>query len=258
MGLNIIIFQKNNITNSYALIVEGYNYSAAPATKTIVPFSSTITEPSLLVNYLNDTEYNLIIYDWSKTLNDGQLASLLASLINNIAVTPWDVAYLGKWSDTCSKYSVLNDADYQPFILVNGSDPVGFNAALLTPAFSIKLKNKINANPVNKYKSINYVINEIASEEATKYVAFSPNLFVYDPLYNSVDDNVTYYAKTQECVSFNSQVTPPSDNALTIFWILLIILSVCVILWILFNSKSFGVTRKINSSKELTTKTYDL
>lgn len=254
MGLNIIIFQKNNITNSYALVVQSYNYGAT-ATKTIVPFSSTTTDPSLLVNYLNDSDYNLIIYDWSKTLNDGQLEGFLTTLINTASsVLPWDVAYLGKWSDTCSKYNVINNVDYQPFIIVNGSDPVGFNAVLLKPSFSLLLKNKINTNPVNKYKSINYVINEVSSEEGNiNYIAFSPNLFVYDPLYNSVDDNVTYFAKTQECVSFNSQVTPPSDNALMIFWILLIILLVCVILWILFNSKSFGV-----QGKELTSKTYDL
>jgi hypothetical protein len=246
MGLNIIIFQKNNITNSYALVVEGYNYGVT-AVKTIVPFNSTTTDPSLLVNYLNDSDYNLVIYDWSKTLNDSQLDGILSTLINNINIVPWNVAYLGKWSDTCSKYAVLNDVDYQPFTLVNGSDPVGFNAVFLTPAFSTSLKTKINSNPVNKYKSINYVINEISSEETVKYVAFSPNLFLYDPLYNSVDDNVTYFAKTQECVSFNSQVTPPSDNALIIFWILLIILGVCILLWLLFNSKSFGIKDKNTS-----------
>ena len=85
------------------------------------------------------------------------------------------------------------------------------------------------------------MIQEISIDETVKYIAYSPNLFVYDPLYNAVDDSVTFYAKTQECVSFNSQVTPPNDNALTIFWILLIIVGVCIILWLMLSSRGFGL-----------------
>jgi len=103
-----------------------------------------------------------------------------------------------------------------------------------------QLKDKIETSS-KTYGSINYDIQEIGIDENVKYISFSPNLFVYDPLYNAVDDNVTFYAKTQECVSFNSQVTPPNDNALTIFWILLIIIGVCIILWLMLSSRGFGL-----------------
>jgi hypothetical protein len=245
MGLNVIVFQKNNSTNVYSDKVKNYNYGTG-VTKNIINFNANYTDPTLLVNsgYFNTSDNNLIIYDWSATLNDGQLESLLITLMNtSSSVLPWDVAYLGKWSDTCSKYSVENDIDYLPFTIVNGTDPIGFNAVLLKPAFSAKLQTQINSKGENKYNSINYVIQEIALEETVNFVAFSPNLFVYDPLYNAVDDSVTFFTKTQECVSFNSQVTPPSDNALTIFWILLIILVVCILLWILINSKTFGIPK---------------
>jgi len=205
--------------------------------------SNPQSDPTLLAPVLNTTAYNLVIYDWSMTLKNNDLATLINSTIT-LNTTPgnvFDVAYLGKWSDTCSKYTTLYTTGFEPFTIVGGTDPVGFNALLLTPSFSQKLKDKITAPDAKVYGSINYVIQEIAIDETVKYIAFSPNLFVYDPLYNAVDDNVTFYAKTQECVSFNSQVTPPSDNALTIFWILLIIVGVCIILWLMLSSRGFGL-----------------
>lgn len=243
MNLNIIIFQKTNDT-SYKDRVETYNYVSAPNTKTtvVIPPSTSESDPTLLAPQLNVTDYNLVIYDWSITLKNDTLATLIDSTIN-LNTTPgnvFDVAYLGKWSDTCAKYTTLYNTGFTPFTIVGGTDPVGFNALLLTPSFSQKLKDKITTSS-KVYGSINYVIQEIAIDETVKYIAFSPNLFVYDPLYNAVDDNVTFYAKTQECVSFNSQVTPPTDNALTIFWILLIIVGVCIILWLMLSSRGFGL-----------------
>ena len=125
MGLNVIVFQKNNSTNVYSDKVKNYNYGTG-ATINVINFNVNYTDPTLLVNsgYFNTSDTNLIIYDWSATLNDGQLDSLLVTLIG----ASWDVAYLGKWSDTCSKYNVENDVDYIPFTIVNGTDPIGFNA----------------------------------------------------------------------------------------------------------------------------------
>jgi hypothetical protein len=246
MNLNVIIFQKTSDI-SYKDRVDSYNYVTVPNTKTtvIIQPDTSKTDPTLLAPELVNSNYNLIIYDWSMTLKNDSLASLISSTIN-LNTTPgnvFDVAYLGKWSDTCSKYTTLYTTGFEPFTIVGGTDPVGFNALLLTPDFSQKLKDKINASNPNTYNSINYVIQEIAVDETVKYIAYSPNIFIYDPLYNTVDDNVTFYAKTQECVSFNSQVTPPNDNALTIFWILLIIVGVCIILWLMLSSRGFGLGR---------------
>ena len=240
MSLNVIIFQKTSDT-SYKDRVEAYSYGVHTTEE--IPPSTTESDPTLLAPNLNPSVYNLVIYDWSMTLKNDSLATLISSTIN-LNTTPgnvFDVAYLGKWSDTCAKYTTLYTSGFEPFTVVGGTDPVGFNAVLLTPTFSEKLKNKINASNPNTYNSINYVIQEIAVDETVKYIAYSPNIFIYDPLYNAVDDNVTFYAKTQECVSFNSQVTPPNDNALTIFWILLIIVGVCIILWLMLSSRGFGL-----------------
>ena len=244
MNLNEIIFQKTTDT-SYKDRVAAYNYVVAPNTKTsvVIPPSTTESDPTLLAPQLSTTDYNLVIYDWAMTLKNDTLASLISSTLA-LNTTPdeiFNVAYLGKWSDTCSKYTTLYNSGFEPFTIVGGTDPVGFNALLLTPSFSEKLKTKITSSNPNTYNSINYVIQEISIDETVKYIAYSPNLFVYDPLYNAVDDNVTFYAKTQECVSFNSQVTPPTDNALTIFWILLIIVGVCIILWLMLSSRGFGL-----------------
>jgi hypothetical protein len=244
MNLNVIIFQKTSDT-SYKDRVAAYNYVTAPNTKTTVVIQpdTSKTDPTLLAPALVTSDYNLIIYDWSMTLKNDSLSDLIDKTVT-LNTTPgnvFDVSYLGKWSDTCSKYTTLYTTGFEPFTIVGGTDPVGFNALLLTPSFSQKLKDKINASNPNTYNSINYVIQEIAIDQTVKYIAYSPNIFIYDPLYNTVDDNVTFYAKTQECVSFNSQVTPPNDNALTIFWILLIIVGVCIILWLMLSSRGFGL-----------------
>jgi hypothetical protein len=247
MILKVIIFQKTSDT-SYKERVENYNYVSAPNTKEVIVIppsmdSNPKSDPTLLAPQLSTTDYNLVIYDWSLTLKNNDLATLISNTIN-LNTTPgnvFDVAYLGKWSDTCAKYTTLYTTNFEPFTIVGGTDPVGFNALLLSPSFSEKLNQKITAPGAKTYGSINYVIQEIAIDETVKYIAYSPNLFVYDPLYNAVDDNVTFYAKTQECVSFNSQVTPPNDNALTIFWILLIIVGVCIILWLMLSSRGFGL-----------------
>ncbi len=243
MNLNVIIFQKTS-DDTYKTRVESYNYVSAPNTKNIIviPPSTTQSDPTLLAPELSTSDYNLVIYDWSMTLKNDTLSTLISNTIA-LNTTPdeiFNVAYLGKWSDTCAKYTTLYNTGFEPFTIVGGTDPVGFNAVLLTPTFSQKLKDKITSSS-KIYGSINYVIQEIAIDETVKYIAYSPNLFIYDPLYNAVDDNVTFYAKTQECVSFNSQVTPPNDNALTIFWILLIIVGVCIILWLMLSSRGFGL-----------------
>lgn len=243
MSLNVIIFQKTS-DNSYKDRVAAYNYASPPVIPVVIPPSTDSnpkSDPTLLAPQLNTSVYNLVIYDWSLTLKNDTLASLINSTIAlNTPDNVFDVAYLGKYSDTCAKYTTLYTTTFEPFTIVGGTDPVGFNALLLSPSFSVKLKTKIETSS-KTYGSINYVIQEISIDETVKYIAYSPNLFVYDPLYNAVDDNVTFYAKTQECVSFNSQVTPPNDNALTIFWILLIIVGVCIILWLMLSSRGFGL-----------------
>jgi hypothetical protein len=241
MSLNVIIFQKATDNTSYKDRVASYNYGAHTTVE--IPPSTTESDPTLLAPKLNTSVYNLVIYDWSMTLKNDSLAGLIDKTVT-LNTTPgnvFDVAYLGKWSDTCAKYTTLYTIEFTPFTIVGGTDPVGFNAVLLTPSFSQKLQDKIYASNPNTYNSINYVIQEIAIDQTVKYIAYSPNIFIYDPLYNAVDDNVTFYSKTQECVSFNSQVTPPTDNALTIFWILLIIVGVCIILWLMLSSKGFGL-----------------
>lgn len=242
MSLNVIIFQKTSDT-SYKDKVEAYNYSSPVSHTTVVIPPSTESDPTLLAPQLDTSKFNLVIYDWSMTLKNDTLATLISDTIalNTTPDEVFNVAYLGKYSDTCAKYTTLYNTGFEPFTIVGGTDPVGINAILLTPSFSQTLKDKITAPDAKIYGSINYVIQEIAIDETVKYIAYSPNLFIYDPLYNAVDDNVTFYTKTQECVSFNSQVTPPSDNALTIFWILLIIVAVCIILWLMLSSRGFGL-----------------
>ena len=241
MNLNVIIFQKTT-DPAYKDKVAAYNYASPPVTPVVIPPSSTESDPTLLAPKLDTSKYNLVIYDWSLTLKNDTLSDLISDTIalNSTPDEIFNVAYLGKYSDTCAKYTTLYNTGFGPFTIVGGTDPVGFNALLLTPSFSQKLKDKIETSS-KTYGSINYVIQEIGIDENVKYISFSPNLFVYDPLYNAVDDNVTFYAKTQECVSFNSQVTPPNDNALTIFWILLIIIGVCIILWLMLSSRGFGL-----------------
>ena len=252
MPIKVIIFQKTS-DDDYKNRVLGYNYPAGTTTQVIQAYdtSTTSTDPTLLKDALDTTAgvFNLIIYDWSMTLNNSNLSTYLTYLVG---LTTWDVAYLGKWSDTCSKYTTVDtNATLAPYTLVGGTDPIGFNAVLLNPTLSADLKNKLSGTKI--YNSINYAIQEINIDKEVKYVAFSPNLFVYDPMYNAVDNSVTYFIKTQECVSFNSQVTPPSDNALTIFWILLIILGVCVILWLLLSSRGFGLGKmEVAKSGEMT------
>jgi hypothetical protein len=244
MSLNVIIFQKTT-DETYKNRVASYNYASPAITPVVIPpsmDSNPKSDPTLLADQLVINKYNLVIYDWSITLKNDDLATLISATIalNTTPGNVFDVAYLGKYSDTCAKYTTLYTTEFTPFTIVGGTDPVGFNALLLTPSFSQKLKDKIETSS-KTYGSINYVIQEIGIDETIKYISYSPNLFVYDPLYNAVDDNVTFYAKTQECVSFNSQVTPPTDNALTIFWILLIIIGVCIILWLMLSSRGFGL-----------------
>jgi len=234
MSINLIIISRNPDASAYIQNIKDYNIAPIGDTNIIYPDSNNY-ETTLILPLLDETKYNLIIYDWSTTQNVN-----LNSIINDIITTKtFDLVYLGKYLDTCNKY--LTNSNIQNITFVSGTEPIGFNAVLLSPTFTGKLKTEMQTN---SYYSIIYAIQNISFNSSVAYFALSPNLFVYNPLYNQIDASKAYGAKTEECQPFTSQITPPSDNQLEVFWIIVIILAIALILWFLVGFTTFGIKSK--------------
>jgi hypothetical protein len=185
-NIDVIIIQKQTTTNDYVSRIQGFNLETAgggTGTVNVIQPTNSSSEVQELLNLgLNTSVYNLIIYEWSDCILPNN--SDIYSVINNIIISTnvWDINYLGKWMDTCNKYSTTFDSG--KFNIVANSEPVGFNAVLLTPAMTQKLVTKLTGST---YTSINYALQDIGIDQTIVYNAVSPNLFTYDPLYNTVD-----------------------------------------------------------------------
>jgi hypothetical protein len=239
-NIDVIIIQKQTITNDYVTRIQGYNLqTAAGGTGTvsvILPTSSSSEVQEFLALTPNTTRYNLIIYEWSDCIlpNNSDIYSVINDIVTSTGA--WDVNYLGKWMDTCNKYSSIFESG--KFNIVANSEPVGFNAVLLTPSMTQKLVTKLTGS---SYNSINYALQDIGIDEDIIYNAVSPNLFTYDPLYNTVDLSKIYNVKSNECIGTTSEVTPPSDNDLTFFWILLLIIGISLLIWFIVTTHKESV-----------------
>lgn len=229
MSINLIIISRYSNTQ-FVNHVQSLNLAPVGDTNIIYPTDDTY-ETSLVIPYLRTDMYNLIIYDWSTTLSTTYNAD-----IATILTSSFDLVYLGKYLDTCNMYNL--DKNISNFSLVKGTNPIGFNAVLLSGDFTNRLIPKLQTGD---YYSIAYAIAEMNITETVVEFATSPNIFVYNPLYNSIDLSKSYNVKTTECQGITSQVIPPSDNNLLIFWIILIIIGVCLIIWMLLNFTSFGI-----------------
>lgn len=232
----IIISRYNNteyINNINSYFSSGYN------SVTVNP-TETNYETTLVSANLDISKYNLIIYDWSFSQNTSP-----STIVNDlISAAGFDLIYLGKFLDTCSKYSVQSNVGSAPSMnIVSGTDPIGFNAILISPDFAGRLQSFINAN-ANKYYSLSYALNDLAISETYIRYAISPNLFVYNPLYNSIDESQAYSVKTTECEPLNSQINPPDDSNLMIFWIIIIIIITCLIILFIVNFTPLGKRKK--------------
>jgi hypothetical protein len=237
MSINLIIISRYSNTN-YIDNIKSYNLALEANTNIIYP-TDTQYETSLIIPYLKTDMFNLIIYDWSTTFS-----SNVSDDVNQILTNTFDVVYLGKYLDTCNNYSVSKSIDN--FSLVTGTDPVGFNAVLITGDFANKMIPYLQSG---KYYTIAYTIGDMSIETTVNSFAVSPNMFVYNPLYNSIDTSKSFSVKTMECQGLNSQINPPSDNNLTIFWIILIIIGVCFIIWAMLIYTPLGINiDKFNKS----------
>lgn len=241
-SINVIILQKSTDA-SYSSTVSGYfiDGGGITYTKTTVDISGGEIETTAIKNSIDTTAgvFNIIIYDWSVCITPSNINAILLEIIA-LGVSSWNVAYLGKWMDNCTKYSHLADSIANTNIeYVVNSEPLGFNAVLLDHDTSLALYNFIDTNP--SYNSINYALQEIGiTQPSTTFIATSPNLFTYGPLYNTTDTSKTYAVKTQECSLTNSEINPPSDNNLTFFWILLLVLGTGLIIWFILTSRQEG------------------
>lgn len=244
-------------TSFYINRIKNYEIGYDSSSYTVITPNNSQSETSLLISSgaLNRTAgwYNLIIYDWAMTtIGNAEIKSIVESILNlNQSTNPWGVAYLGKFMDTCTKYNpFLETGSSDQFDLVENSEPAGFNAVLLTHDMTELLYSSLTSTDV-VYYSINYALQDIGIDNTSiKYIALSPNLFTYDPLFNKVDISKIYSVKTNECVSTTTEVTPPSDNDLTFFWILLLVIGVGLIIWFIITSQ--------HESAKIKSKSYDV
>ena len=247
MTINLIIISRYNTNEenqTFIDYIKSLNLTTPENTSVVYP-SDTLYETNLIAPLLKieDGFYNLIIYDWSKTLlNEADINGAITGILTN----EFDIVYLGKYLDTCSNYSPLNNISGTSSTLVTGTDPIGFNALIMSKNFSNNIKPYFESS---KYYSVSYAINNYKIDNTVIDFATSPNLFVYNPLYNSVDLSNVYNIKSTECQGLMSQLVPPSDNDLLIFWVIIIIIGICLIFWIILNFTSFGVSIKENKIK---------
>ncbi len=235
-AINLIIISRYENTD-FLNTVQGYNLENSGTVTVINQPTNGLDEVTQVRAALNASMTNLIIYDWSVTL-EADPSAQVQSIIGSVTA---DLVYLGKFLDTCSKYAI--QSNISNFNIVSGTEPVGFNAILMTPSFTGSLISFLDAN-VNKYYSLAYILLEMNISNPYTSYAVSPNLFVYNPMYNSIDTSNSYSVKTTECEPITTEIVPPSDNSLMIFWIILIVVGVCLIVFVLLNYTSFGVNTK--------------
>ena len=253
MSVNIhtIIISKSG---DATFLQQVQNYNLSTDTASVIYPNDSNYETTLIKSQLRIESgwYNLIIYDWAYSIlpTNNDIQTVITSITNlDQNINPWSVAYLGKWMDTCNKYNNFSDAG--KFDLVSGTEPIGFHAVLLTQSMSEKLLNKLNAQV---YYSINYTLQDIGIEDSSvKYIAVSPNLFTYDPMYNKVDTSKIYATKTNECSGTTSEVVPPSDNDLTLFWVLLLVIGVSLTIWFILSTQNIDTNTysQIDSDRTL-------
>lgn len=251
MSINLIIISRYSNTDFYNQVTSYFSSSSISGTTKIEP-TDTNYETTLVGPAIDETKPNLIIYDWSSTLVGPANVNTILTTLTTTSPT-YDVIYLGKYQDTCNKYSINKTVitEVGPITLVSGTEPIGFNAILLSPSFSATIKPILTDS---KYYSISYAISDYSINNTVTEFALSPNLFNYNPLYNTIDLSQSYAVKTEECQLTTSQVEPPSDNSLNIFWVIIIVLIVALLLFILIKVFKFGIrdyeSKKIQS-KEL-------
>jgi hypothetical protein len=250
-NINVIIISKVGPDNTeWTDTIKSYDLAtSSPSNTTIIYPTSSLPETNALIDSgalnLNSSWYNLIIYEWADCIlpTNTDIQNVIDSILNT--TQPWDTAYLGKWMDTCNKYSTFEDSG--KYNLVIGSEPTGFHAVLLNNTMSNKLNTALTDGKVIYY-SINYALLDIGIDDTSiNYIAVSPNLFTYDPLYNVVDESQVYAVKSNECVGTTTEVSPPSDNDLTFFWIFLLVIGVSLIVL-------FVITTNKESSKYIGSK----
>lgn len=255
-NINVIIISKVGPDDpTWTDNIKSYNLAtSAPSNTTVIYPTENLPETTAIIdaNALNLTDsswYNLIIYEWSTCVlpNNSDIQNVISAIL--ATSEPWDTAYLGKWMDTCNKYTSFEDVS--KFNLVANSEPAGFNAVLLNHNMSVKLNTALTDGKVIYY-SINYALLDIGiNDNAINYIAVSPNLFTYNPLYNVVDESQIYAIKSNECIGTTTEVSPPSDNDLTFFWILLLIIGIALAIWfvVTINSESSKFIGSKASSK---------
>jgi hypothetical protein len=231
MSINLIIIARDPNAQTYIDTVKSYNITTEENTNVIYPTDTTY-ETSLVIPLLKGDMYNIIMYDWCFTLYSPEDISIF---LDTVVQKSFDVVYLGKYLDTCNKYLV--DSKVQSLDFVTGTSPLGMSAVLLSGAFATTLKNELMAHT---YYSINYAINILSINSTVNSFAISPNLFVYNPLYNSIDVSKSYSVKTTECQALPSEMNPPSDNNFDIFWVFIIIIFSALIIWVLVTFTSLG------------------
>lgn len=239
MSINLIIISRNNGSENYIDNIKSYNITTPENTNVIYPTDSVL-ETTLIIPLLRNDIQNLIIYDWSTTLS-----TTLNNQLTEIMTKTYDIVYLGKYLDTCNKY--LLQSQISNVSLVSGTDPVGFNAVLMTGAFAERLKQEMESKT---YYSIIYAIQAIQLASTITSLAISPNLLTYNPLYINIDSSKSFSVKSEECQPLTSQITPPSDNQLDAFWILLIIIGIAILIFILVKYTSFGTKSKEYMNKD--------
>lgn len=241
MSINLIIISRyngNSESENFVNHIKSLNLALPGNTNVVYPssenYETTLVAPLLKVPSSEDGPwYNLIIYDWNTTLLSTINTDIQTIITNTSGI--FDAIYLGKYLDTCNNYSL--NQNISSFSLVTGTDPVGFNAVLLSTSFSEKLQPNLENN---KYYTVSYAINEYKVDNTIIEYATAPNLFVYNPLYVSIDLSNSYGVKTEECQGITSQIIPPSDDNLIIFWILLIIIGIALLIWLFINFTSYG------------------
>jgi hypothetical protein len=260
-SVDVIIIQKYvptpPTTNPYLERIDNYELNTVLSPdngfEEIIQPNNDNKETTLALPFLsnNPTNYKLIIYDWAMATqsDSGEVRDFIKNnviALNDDPATAWDVFYLGKWMDTCNKYQNIPTLN-TIFNVVNGTNPIGFHCVLISAAANTILIEKLNTG---NYNTINYALQDmIIDNPDLKYNASSPNFFVYDPLYNSVDESQVYNVKSNECIGRTSEISPPSDNDLTFFWILLLVIGVALIVWFVISSKNEGSEIRTNENK---------
>lgn len=177
-----------------------------------------------LQNAMTEYPENPIIILKDTTVSNSSSETLAERISIALASGGWEVCYLCKWQDRCDLYSNKRPIDDSTSLLVNTSNPHGFQSILFTPTG----RDKFHEACLNPTLPIDQTLTKLVQSEAIVASTIVPNLMQYDLTAITANER---YNRLSECQTPNFGSNCGSSSS-WIWWILIAIIVIIALLYV--------------------------